>query len=499
LSFGLVLLFVFNNCGRFVDRPYEATFSSQSGESYPWPNNSTTFLTSNQLVSEVTIGDFDQNSTEEAAFFSATPSGDQMLLRLVSSPDFEERITLNTLPRPPDPRTKMLFVDLDSNGGEKELVYLSADRTEIVCLTLSGTLGMQRCVNTRLVVPIAPETEVDFRITRLATGNAIEIGGNLIHYGRNQDIYVESGLGVQDGAWGPWGDWLTYRNGTTCSKVCGNGLEVRHRACNNPAPRNGGAHCPMQSVATACSLPAGADNGGDCLTATMVDEVADPMSVIGSVHAKHCRLRDCSPEECSDQQIYINGSCERDPNATEQYNGVGGTGGLGGPGSGGNRPPGNGGGVVTPEDCGTGEVYDPFSFNCYRAHTYNNISLTHREYFFSRRDEDDNGLRFVDHTYRIGLNHPLHGALTPMQIARSYCQFQGHFDVVSITQRTMTASTEDTSRAFILCDPASNGRYQRCPVRSRHALFRWDYRDVTYNSGATVRYLHSVICRNQNE
>ncbi|OWF51465.1 sushi, von Willebrand factor type A, EGF and pentraxin domain-containing protein 1-like [Mizuhopecten yessoensis] len=39
------------------------------------------------------------------------------------------------------------------------------------------------------------------------------------------------------------GDWNEYSNWTECSVTCGNGTQIRFRACDNPAPDNGGAEC----------------------------------------------------------------------------------------------------------------------------------------------------------------------------------------------------------------------------------------------------------------
>ena len=40
-----------------------------------------------------------------------------------------------------------------------------------------------------------------------------------------------------NGGYGPWTEW------TACDKTCGKGQQVRERACNKPAPSNGGKSC----------------------------------------------------------------------------------------------------------------------------------------------------------------------------------------------------------------------------------------------------------------
>ncbi|XP_053387285.1 coadhesin-like [Mercenaria mercenaria] len=47
---------------------------------------------------------------------------------------------------------------------------------------------------------------------------------------------------VFDGAWSAWTDW------GSCTVTCGGGTRTRMRTCTNPAPSNGGAICPDQSI-----------------------------------------------------------------------------------------------------------------------------------------------------------------------------------------------------------------------------------------------------------
>lgn len=41
-----------------------------------------------------------------------------------------------------------------------------------------------------------------------------------------------------DGGWTPWSVW------SDCSVTCGQGNQIRTRACIDPPPRNNGTHCP---------------------------------------------------------------------------------------------------------------------------------------------------------------------------------------------------------------------------------------------------------------
>ena len=43
-------------------------------------------------------------------------------------------------------------------------------------------------------------------------------------------------LGI-NGGYGDWGEW------TKCDQECGEGMQFRERACNNPVPSGGGDDC----------------------------------------------------------------------------------------------------------------------------------------------------------------------------------------------------------------------------------------------------------------
>ena len=47
-------------------------------------------------------------------------------------------------------------------------------------------------------------------------------------------------MSLVDGLWGQWDAW------GGCSETCGGGEQTRTRACDDPAPANGGADCSTE-------------------------------------------------------------------------------------------------------------------------------------------------------------------------------------------------------------------------------------------------------------
>ena len=69
-----------------------------------------------------------------------------------------------------------------------------------------------------------------------------------------------------DGKWSRWGKW------GTCSVSCGRGIQTRTRACNNPAPQNGGKECDSDGSIAEQTRPC---NKKDCPTGNSCNDLTD--------------------------------------------------------------------------------------------------------------------------------------------------------------------------------------------------------------------------------
>ena len=63
------------------------------------------------------------------------------------------------------------------------------------------------------------------------------------HKNPSSPMYVRISF-VVDGNWNHWSAW------TDCSLTCGRGKRSRARLCDNPAPKDGGRHCPGSGLDT---------------------------------------------------------------------------------------------------------------------------------------------------------------------------------------------------------------------------------------------------------
>lgn len=52
-----------------------------------------------------------------------------------------------------------------------------------------------------------------------------------------QCVSIEDLPASVDGGWGNWTDW------TNCSRICGGGVSIQTRQCDNPIPEHGGLFC----------------------------------------------------------------------------------------------------------------------------------------------------------------------------------------------------------------------------------------------------------------
>ena len=434
-------------------------------------------------MSKVTFGDVDKDYIEDAVFLSNNKEGTQPIIRLVTAGSFFEQINIIASAEVPSVQVPMFLFDVDMDNSELELLYVSQDLSKVMALDLTGEPGTIKG-QWDVVESLDTQSDYSFSTVRMANAIGVEVGHNLIIFPGNisqtNPSRIVSGLTAVDGGWSTWSEWYEYSDGSTCSKACGDGIRVRHRLCNSPEPRNGGAYCPLQNI--------GAE--------------AD----VGNVHVQTCRVRDCDISECQQNEIFNNGSCDPDPNY-DPYTGVGGTGGTtggtgGGTGGTGGGTGGTGGtGVPSADDCTSGEIWDPEYFECVRAYTYNNVTLSH---YYYRSDTDSEGRSSqtrVDVTYRLSLNHPQALGFSPRDTAREYCRHRNKDDVVEFDIGNYTATSGDTlngQNVFVLCNAGTNGYFYQGPLSQcgkGNIAVSFGFRGWTHPVGTNVQYLRRVTCR----
>lgn len=465
--------------------------NSSNSHDYPWPNDSTTISDSDLIASQVLFDDVDNNTYEDAIFFSKSSdiqsaSKSAPVIRVVQSGNFKELQNINSLSTAPDLSEEMLLVDVDLNESEKELIYLSQDRSRIVAMNLAGADLGQEKFNHPVVEPLHPTQEVAFSVRSMAGRKQIQLGKNIIVLDSIAGNWIESADSTTDGGWGNWYDW------NTCSKTCGDGFEARIRICANPVPRNGGAQCTDANNSYREGLCAQGD-----LTQCGVQ----------GVETRSCRIRACVATDCDQYQLFnaSTGNCDEDPdnprpNTSTGTNGQGGqvTGGTGTTPGGSNGGVGPTDGPGQPGSCPSGKVWDPFYFKCFKPYPVNNIMLSHTTYEWIGESRDREMVRRV-HTHRLGLSHRLARGMTHRATAAEYCRFRGYDDVMSYAtaiQDVIQSTPARYQRVFVLCNIATNGMYYNqggCPVGNYMVSF--NYTNSTHAVGTSYTYLKSVVCR----
>jgi hypothetical protein len=444
---GFLILFLYNNCGRFYETPgTSVNNSSFSQDEHPWPNPTTTLLESNQMTSLVVFDNFDFNEKMDAVFISSDANEGRVIIRIVDAEDFSEQFNITGLRENPDARTAPYLFDVQGEEGPKELLYLSEDRLTVVVLDISETRG-EVLYNLNLEEPLPLDEAVGFRLNPVASQQTVEIGNNLILINPGQAPTIVSALIDQDGGWSDWGDWYEYPNGTTCSKECGRGRSTRNRLCNQSPSSGDRCELSLQTIQEVCAQ----GNGGtNCVQDT--EDYFSPQRRFGINHTKSCIIQECVEEDCAANEELIDGSCV----ALDDDGGSG-----GGPGNDANR------------DCGVGQAYDPISRRCSQAFIYTDIFLTATEVRRVANPDDDDQGGFINEStrfeYRIGLNHPQHGNVSNQLIANAYCRYRGHWTASHFRTDTYGAGNNNQPRnVFILCNGSvSNFNPINCHIPGR--------------------------------
>jgi len=117
--------------------------------------------------------------------------------------------------------------------------------------------------------------------------NVAACGGTACTFACNAGYYYSGGKCIRDGGWSAWSGWgaCTANGGGGCNPA--NYPQTRTRACNNPAPDNGGAPCTLDAGATCTAV-----SGGGCLAESSTQACAGAVPV-GSGSGTFCGTWGC--------------------------------------------------------------------------------------------------------------------------------------------------------------------------------------------------------------
>ncbi len=541
----------FNNCGGLAPRHKRYTRASMNQKnevSHPWPNETTTLKYSGVIASEVLFSDVDGNGVENAVFFSksgnsgdsddsggtATGSQDYFTLRLVRSGNFQEINNIDNLTNEPAPDTPMLLIDVDMEGGEKELIYLSDmsvsdNRQKIVILDLVGRRS--EVLTPRVRLPA--DSPLGFSVRNNGKNTLVEIGHNIIFISSGRNFSVESIFAPIDGDWGDFSDWMIWPNGLKCSKICGDGFRICSRICNEPVPRNGGAQCAATRVAVI-----GTGEEARCEESSSAES-----RWAEGVFRASCRERDCEETDCDDYEKYNEdtSNCDPDPANPRPGNGYYGPGAKCYSGSSSrvvcyppnfdpddrdpdDDDPNNGDGGS--ERCTPPKIYDSYNHGCFTPVVYGDIYLEYTR--TETRGGDDQMSISITHRHRISLSHAKSFFRIRPQteaqrneyarmVAQYYCFLKDQKGVIDFETDTYSPSNTDERNVYVLCTlyngldmlKGSQCRIQvyEDPEEKKVVKTAFGHNGVTsfdnsthldainHPDGETIRYLKSVRCR----
>lgn len=247
-----ILLLAYNNCGeglQGLDKSF--SFSSSKTGSF-WPNDTTTLLDSNEIVSSLIMSDLDNDGNSESIFLSDSEdysSPIQNVIRVIDSESYEELFNIHGMEDDPSIKVDMFLIDLEQNDSDKELLYVNEDGTSLIALNVfSAEPYIYRWkvdLVERLNFADSPQIYVEYIDGKLN----IIIGNNRIYENDSSLPVISYSNEKVDGGWTPWSDW------SSCSRACGGGVQTRARLCSSPAPRNGGLFCEGKGLASrACNV-----------------------------------------------------------------------------------------------------------------------------------------------------------------------------------------------------------------------------------------------------